>query len=140
MDSRELRTTSGAVIIPIGPQYKTVVVTEKSRRKPIPKFPGGGVKEGETPEEAAERELFEETGLKIIPGTLKKLGQVFNEKKGLGYTHFFSGKVVDFDDLIEVGTDYEIPEIVDFEELDSMGLLRQHYEFLKTYHSSGGVL
>jgi len=36
-------------------------------------FPGGFVEEGESCEEAASRELWEETGIKIQPNTLKQL-------------------------------------------------------------------
>lgn len=53
------------IIIPISPSKQTVLL--KQFRYPIEKdsweLPMGGIEDGETPEEAAQRELFEETGL-----------------------------------------------------------------------------
>jgi len=39
-------------------------------------FVGGGAEKGETPEEAAVRETFEETGLKVLPQNLIDIGMV----------------------------------------------------------------
>ena len=38
------------------------------------RFPGGGVEQGETPQQAAAREMFEELGVKIKPTAFKPLG------------------------------------------------------------------
>jgi mutator protein MutT len=38
-------------------------------------FPAGGIKEGETPEDAVKREMEEETGL--TPSSIKKLGKLY---------------------------------------------------------------
>ena len=40
------------------------------------KFPGGGIEKGETPMEAMIRETREETGLVVIPETVKEFGDV----------------------------------------------------------------
>lgn len=53
------------IIIPVSPSNQTVLL--KQFRYPIQKdsweLPMGGIEDGESPEAAAERELFEETGL-----------------------------------------------------------------------------
>ena len=40
------------------------------------KFPGGGIKSGESPESALIREVTEETGLTVIPESVKEFGSV----------------------------------------------------------------
>lgn len=45
------------------------------------KFPGGGIEENESKEEAVIRETLEETGLKIIPGSIKEFGYVHRIQK-----------------------------------------------------------
>ncbi len=44
-------------------------------------LPGGGIKKKEPASSAAEREILEETGIKIEKGNLKKLGEYTNHKK-----------------------------------------------------------
>jgi 8-oxo-dGTP diphosphatase len=46
---------------------QTEVLLVKRRDTPVWVLPGGGIDEGETPEEAAVREFFEETGLRVTP-------------------------------------------------------------------------
>ena len=45
------------------------------------KFPGGGMKEGETQLETLAREIKEETGMTLIPGTAKEFGEVLRIQK-----------------------------------------------------------
>lgn len=52
-------------------------------------FPGGGIKEGETPEMAAKRETFEELGVEVkVKECIAKV--VFN-----GNQYFFLGEIMD---------------------------------------------
>lgn len=45
------------------------------------KFPGGGIEKNESKEDALIRETLEETGLKIIPGSVKEFGYVHRIQK-----------------------------------------------------------
>ena len=49
--------------------------------------PGGGVDKGETPEQGAVRETFEESGLRVKPGDLKLLIQ--RTKHDFGMIYFY---------------------------------------------------
>ena len=46
------------------------------------KFPGGGIHEDEDKETALSREVKEETGLVVIPDTIREFGRVLRRQKG----------------------------------------------------------
>ncbi len=69
------------LIVLENPQLKEII---GRKRNPFPKpagsgLPGGRVQPNESDEEAAYRELFEETGIRGIP--LKKIGEILNIKR-----------------------------------------------------------
>ncbi|MBQ6660303.1 MAG: NUDIX domain-containing protein [Lachnospiraceae bacterium] len=45
------------------------------------KFPGGGIEAGETPQEALVREVREESGYEVIPGTIEEFGSVLRRNR-----------------------------------------------------------
>ena len=53
------------------------------------KFPGGGMEEGESREETLIREVLEETGLKVIPESIKYYGKFKEIKKDKDHNKIF---------------------------------------------------
>ena len=68
---------------------RSIVIKEKqvamihSMKYDYYKFPGGGIENGESPEEAMIRETREEAGLRIIPGTVREYGMVHRIQKSV---------------------------------------------------------
>ena len=52
-----------------------------SEREGYYKFPGGGIHENENPETALIREVREETGLVVIPDSIREFGRVLRRQK-----------------------------------------------------------
>ena len=79
-----------AVTVAVAGREGVLLVTDLSRTDPKVKFPGGGAEAGETPEEAAVRELHEETGVEVSVEELILLGKEIR-KKPSRHRHFFFG-------------------------------------------------
>lgn len=62
---------------------------------PVWVFPGGGIEEGESPEEAVVREVREETGLSVEIS--RKIGEYTPINRLSNYTHVFECRVIDGD-------------------------------------------
>lgn len=73
------------------------------------KFPGGGIEQEEEKEEVLVREVLEETGLAVIPQTIRKYGMVHRIQKG------------DYEDIFIQDNYYflcEVDEVVEIQKLD----------------------
>lgn len=79
-DLAKLRQKSAASRVRVAMPYGKGYLMERMNNPKFPdnlgkvRFPGGGIDEGETAEEAAVREMQEELGLTVDPAMLKRLG------------------------------------------------------------------
>lgn len=73
-------------------ESKTQVLVVKRRDVPVWVFPGGGVDEGETREEAVIREVFEETGFHAA--VVRRTGEYYPLNKLAFYTVVFECQVI----------------------------------------------
>jgi 8-oxo-dGTP diphosphatase len=87
MDGIEFKRSRGAAILI--EEDKVAVIKRIRNGVEYYVFPGGGIEEGESPEQATIREAFEELGVHI--GIIGHLGTV--EYNGL--QHYFVAKIVD---------------------------------------------
>lgn len=62
--------------------YNHMLVMVRSTKYGDYKFPGGGIEKNESHTEALTRETKEETGLQIIPSTIKEYGETIILRKG----------------------------------------------------------
>jgi len=82
-----------SVIAVIFSEDKSKIILVKRRDVPVWVLPGGGIEDNELPEDAAIREVLEETG--YIVEIVKKIGEYTPINKLSKYTHLYEMKVVD---------------------------------------------
>lgn len=80
-----------AAIVIVWDEALERILLVQRRDTPLFVLPGGGIDEGETPEEAAIREVLEETGLSIH--IQKKYAEYYPINRLTKQTHLFMGKV-----------------------------------------------
>jgi ADP-ribose pyrophosphatase YjhB (NUDIX family) len=103
------------VIIP-NEENKILLVMQHHDGKEIWMPPGGGIEEGETSQDAAIREIMEETGLIISVGRLLRHIEEVSEERGQRFVNFFLGRVIGGKE--ELGED---PELGGAQVLDGIG-------------------
>jgi 8-oxo-dGTP pyrophosphatase MutT (NUDIX family) len=89
---------------------------QRHEGKDIWMTPGGAIEEGETSQDAAIREVLEETGLIISVGRLLWHIEEVSGERGQRFVNFFLGRVIGGKE--ELGED---PELGDDQVLDDIG-------------------
>lgn len=75
--TKVFRRPSARAVILKGDKIALVYATEEKYYK----FPGGGIHDDEDKKEALIREVREETGLSVIPGSIREYGSVLRKQK-----------------------------------------------------------
>lgn len=87
-------------------------------------LPAGKKESEETPIETAIREVYEETGLKLIPAEMEKVGSYYiKHDQGDLVFHTFSHKLLQFPELTVDATEHIEHKWVNFTDLDDLELI-----------------
>jgi 8-oxo-dGTP pyrophosphatase MutT (NUDIX family) len=138
-------------VIPLSPQKEVVLIRQyrHGTRQVTLEIPGGLVEEGDSPEEAAERELFEETGFRaseIIPlGFVHPNPAIQNNRC---YTFIAKDVVLAGEQSLDEKEDIEvlcrpiteIPRLIRDGEITHSLVLAAFYRFFMEYWPKEGVL
>lgn len=79
----------GVRVVILDDEKRVLMVRQHHDGKDIWMVPGGGVEEGETSSRAGEREVFEETGLRVKMGQLIWHVEEVSDKRGQRFVNFF---------------------------------------------------
>ena len=108
-------------------------------------FPKGGIDKGETIKQAALRELFEETSVKVDESKISKepivLDYMNYKKKDVVYKRIYLFTMY-INNISEIGLDSEIipKEKLQLEEIDWAGFLTKEDAKLRLFHRSVPIL
>lgn len=80
-----------ARLVVLRPDRSFLALRQRTARGPAWNLPGGKLEPGETPQQAAARETFEEAGLAFDPADLDPLARIEADFDGVVWTgHFFA--------------------------------------------------
>jgi len=100
--------------------------------------PAGKVEKGECITKAAQRELFEETGIKTEHSQLKQIGSLYMRKPHIGYVFHLFKVEVNQKQTVSLSEEHVSHQWVKPEELSSLPLMSGAQEALAYYHLATG--
>lgn len=100
--------TGGVRVVLFNKDRKLLLVKQHHEGKDIWMVPGGGIEDGETSQDAAIREIMEETGLVVHIERLLWHVEEVSEKRGQRFVNFFLGSIIGGHP--ELGSDPEFGE------------------------------
>ncbi|MDR3072881.1 MAG: NUDIX hydrolase [Clostridiales Family XIII bacterium] len=106
----------GVRVVILNDEGKILFVRQQHEGKEIWMVPGGAIEAGETSQDAAIREVLEETGLVVDIERLLWHVEEVNEARGQRFVNYFFAKIIG--GKVELGTD---PELGEAQVLDDIG-------------------
>lgn len=135
----DIRPVAGVGAVVIHDQHVLLVKRAKAPKQGLWCIPGGKIRYGETLQQAAEREILEETGANIKAGAPVYVFELINEEPPFHYiivdllAKYISGEIKAADDAADARwfplQDIELPEI-DGETRKLLKMLTQHQHLL----------
>ena len=131
----EINDMNKASIIVIYAIYKGKIVMVKHKKRNTWEIPGGHIEKGETPEEAAKRELYEETGAEDF--SIESVCKYSFERDGKRvFAILFKSNITKINNL----PDFEIKEVKFFDELPKNVTYPEIYKEILENRSIGNKL
>jgi 8-oxo-dGTP diphosphatase len=108
-----LGTFKGYAVVGIFARYRNQWLYARAKTRDVFEMIGGGIKDGETPLEAAKRELYEETG--AIKHTIKPIC----DYRGVSSTRLLNGQLfyAEIDELGDLPEEHEMAEVKLFDTI-----------------------
>lgn len=100
--------TGGVRVVLFNNENQLLLVKQRHEGKDIWMVPGGGIEEGESSQDAAIREVMEETGLIVHVERLLWHVEEVSEERGQRFVNFFLGSIIGGQP--ELGSDPEFGE------------------------------
>lgn len=119
---------------------REILLLKQSTRKPEPGawgVPAGKIERGESPEQAAQRELFEETGILLSDSSLfKKLGYLYMRKPSLDYIYYLFRVRIEKKPKVILSEEHQSHVWVQFQKLHELRLMTGAKETLEFYRKN----
>lgn len=96
-------------------------------------MPAGKLEPGENPENAAKRELLEETGITIKDGCMNRLSPLYIRKPKLDYIYYPFKIFLEDRPQVFLSSEHQSYKWVDFHALETIALMDGAREVLKHY-------
>ncbi|MBI5799043.1 MAG: NUDIX hydrolase [Candidatus Yonathbacteria bacterium] len=110
-----------AVTFVLGPNGQTVLILDQGKKSPRWKLPGGKRSGDESPQETAQRELKEETGIDVDLENLFLHKEIDKKIHSSPHTMFvFVADVDNFDGLLRIGDEGEYVAQFDLDRIPTM--------------------